>query len=750
VLRGPQGTLYGGSSEGGTIRYITPTPSLTRYSAYARAEASSVEDGGTNYEAGVAVGGPIIQDKLGFRASVWARHNAGWIDIIDPLTKQERFHNANDGSSRLFRGSLLWAPTESFRATLAYFTSREHYNLTNTSFNLPVAGTVTEPTQCYNTAAIPNMPFPSRSNPSPVAIGDAACAQARAANPAVYVRPGATYGPFNLEEFDQLGGSIGNGNLNPTTTLVQIPTLTLEYNFPHMSVKSITSYIDDETKGMQLDTSQLSFRNLNGRYVGPETPAAGVAVPRGFGFIAQYPDFYLGNGNFTALNKRYGVTQEVRFSSEANARPFSWVAGVFYANMHGNSDYRGQYDLERIAGLLYGITAEQRYGVPPLPNANGAPIIFDTHQQDTHDEEIAAYGEGNFWVTDKLRLTAGLRLSRVTFEYNNYEIGPGSGFNTYTTPGAITKGKINDSPVTPKVSAQYQITDNDMVYVTAAKGFRPGGVNNLLSPNICAFAVGQFGLTVFQLPTTFKSDSVWSYEAGGKIRILNNRVQINGDVYRIDWKDPQTQVAMGVGCGVPIVANGGKARSQGFEVESQAALFRGLTANLAVGYNKSKSLETVRGVFGPTNLNTGAPVTSGYVVSLEGTPLTPIQPKWSVQVGGRYEHELFNGARGYVRADYRWTSKYTLSFPGTQSYAPDAAAGISTDRLNLRAGVEFAGFDINVFATNLLAQKGNISGGRSGCPISEGSACTNFTSYNPFFSTNYLPKQFGIQVAYRH
>ena len=751
VLRGPQGTLYGGSSEGGTIRYITPTPSLTTYSTYMRAEASKVQDGGTNYEAGVAVGGPIIQDKLGFRASVWAKHNAGWIDIIDPLSGNERFKNANDGSSRLFRGSVLWAPTENSRVTLALFTSREHYDLTNFNFNLPVKGQVTEPTQCYNTATIANLPFPGRSNPAPVAIGDAACASAQAANPAVYIRPGNVYGPYDLKPFDQLGGSIGNGNLNPTTTLVTLPTLTLEYDFPNMTFKSITSYIEDQTKGMQLDTSQLSFRNLNGRYVGPDTAAGGVAVPRGFGFMRQYPDFYLGNGNFTAFNKRFGISQELRFSSAADARPFSWVAGVFFSNMHGKSDYEGQYDLTRIANLLYGITPEQRYGVPPLNNANGDPIIFDTHQQSTHDVEIAAYGEANYWVTDKLRLTAGLRVSRVSFDYYNQEVGPGSGFNTYTTPGAISSGSITDSPITPKLSAQYQITDRDMVYVTAAKGFRPGGVNNLLSPNICSFAVGQFGLTVFDLPETFKSDTVWSYEAGGKFRVLNNRVQINGDVYRIDWQNPQTQVSMGVGCGVPIVANGGKARSQGFELESQAALFDGLTANLAVGYNKSKSLETVRGAFGPVNLNTGAPVTSGYVVSLADNPLSPFQPKWSVQVGGRYEHELAAGMQGYVRADYRWTSKYTLSFPGTQSYAPDAATGISTDRLNLRAGVEYHGFDINVFATNLLAQKGNVSGGRSGCPISEGSACTNFSSYNPFFQVSgYMPRQFGLQIAYRH
>src|SRR5215469_13177772 len=69
VLRGPQGTLYGGSSEGGTVRFITPTPSLSRYSGQARAEASTTENGAPNYEGAVALGGPIVMDKLGFRAS---------------------------------------------------------------------------------------------------------------------------------------------------------------------------------------------------------------------------------------------------------------------------------------------------------------------------------------------------------------------------------------------------------------------------------------------------------------------------------------------------------------------------------------------------------------------------------------------------------------------------------------------------------------------------------------------------------
>jgi hypothetical protein len=144
-------------------------------------------------------------------------------------------------------------------------------------------------------------------------------------------------------------------------------------------------------------------------------------------------------------------------------------------------------------------------------------------------------------------------------------------------------------------------------------------------------------------------------------------------------------------------------------------------------------------------LISGAPVTSGYVVDLADTPVTPFAPKWSVQVGGRYEVEVAMDMKAYARADYRWTSKYVTSFAGTQTYAPDAAVGIANDRLNLRAGIETHGFDINLFA-----QKGNVTGGRGGCPIDPSGACPTFTAYNPFLQTNYAPRVYGLQIAYRH
>src|SRR5471032_2526662 len=69
VLRGPQGTLFGAGSEGGTVRYITTQPSLTKSSIYARSEVSATQYGDPSYEAGAAIGGPLVDGTFGARAT---------------------------------------------------------------------------------------------------------------------------------------------------------------------------------------------------------------------------------------------------------------------------------------------------------------------------------------------------------------------------------------------------------------------------------------------------------------------------------------------------------------------------------------------------------------------------------------------------------------------------------------------------------------------------------------------------------
>lgn len=86
VLRGPQGTLFGASSQGGSVRFITPKPNLDHTSVYARAEVSATEGGAASYEGGVAFGAPIVEDQIGFRASAWHRHEGGYVDRYTPVT----------------------------------------------------------------------------------------------------------------------------------------------------------------------------------------------------------------------------------------------------------------------------------------------------------------------------------------------------------------------------------------------------------------------------------------------------------------------------------------------------------------------------------------------------------------------------------------------------------------------------------------------------------------------------------------
>ena len=128
VLRGPQGTLFGGSAEGGAVRFITPSPSLTRYSAYARAEVSTTEGGAPSYETGLAVGGPIVEGKLGFRVSAWGRHDGGYMDHVSLYTARTIAKNTNDAITGVVRAAVSWAPTENLLVTPALYWTQKHDN----------------------------------------------------------------------------------------------------------------------------------------------------------------------------------------------------------------------------------------------------------------------------------------------------------------------------------------------------------------------------------------------------------------------------------------------------------------------------------------------------------------------------------------------------------------------------------------------------------------------------------------------
>lgn len=109
VLRGPQGTLFGSGSEGGTIRFITPEPNLDEYSTYARAEAGGTAHAGPVSEIGVAGGGPLVEERVALRASMSYRYEGGYVDRIDWHTRQVADPNSNAGTTKTARLAAKWA-----------------------------------------------------------------------------------------------------------------------------------------------------------------------------------------------------------------------------------------------------------------------------------------------------------------------------------------------------------------------------------------------------------------------------------------------------------------------------------------------------------------------------------------------------------------------------------------------------------------------------------------------------------------
>lgn len=121
VLRGPQGTLFGAGSMGGTVRFVTSDPSVNEHSAFARTELKRTRGGDLSYEGGMSVGGPIAEDRLGFRASAFFQHEGGWIDRVDRNSGATLDERQNAAESVALRAALTWVPTDGLRITSSVY-----------------------------------------------------------------------------------------------------------------------------------------------------------------------------------------------------------------------------------------------------------------------------------------------------------------------------------------------------------------------------------------------------------------------------------------------------------------------------------------------------------------------------------------------------------------------------------------------------------------------------------------------------
>jgi iron complex outermembrane receptor protein len=152
VLRGPQGSLYGASSFGGTVRYITNQPNLTEEHVTAKVTASDTDGGGPNGEVDALINQPLIPGYLAIRAMMFDRNNSGYIDQYptDPHNYLAVLPGPVDrdiNTEQTFGGRIAIEakPTDEFSATLAAY--YQHMDLgAPFTFDAP-PGTFSDPIQ---------------------------------------------------------------------------------------------------------------------------------------------------------------------------------------------------------------------------------------------------------------------------------------------------------------------------------------------------------------------------------------------------------------------------------------------------------------------------------------------------------------------------------------------------------------------------------------------------------------------------
>jgi iron complex outermembrane recepter protein len=662
VLRGPQGTLFGAGSEGGTIRFITPEPSLTVNSGFARTEIGQLEGGGTNYEAGAAFGGPIIDGILGFRVSASWREDGGWVNRVSytpppvnyvnettpfgvlpvayyagaPTSTGITESNANWRDTATFRAALKWAPNDRLTVSPSLSAQVLHIN---------------------DTAAY----WVSISNPG--------------------------------------NGNYSNGNAgrNPSNDPWYLAATKVEWTGAAVNFFSNTSYYSRAQHSTSDYTQWIDTVFLFNEY----PPAGDIGT-------AYFQD------------RQDNFTQEFRLSSTDPKAKLQWNVGLFYSHNHENT-----------TELIYDPDLAPALGLPELPQG----LSYSQPIYSVVDKQLAVFGELSMKLTDTVKFTAGARASRVDFDGFAAETGILLG-------GLVVNGANSgsDRPVTPRFVLNYQPDSDQLYYASAAKGFRPGGINVAL-PSACTAALPA------PIPNTFNSDSLWQYELGLKNTLDDRKLQLSASVYYTQWKNIQQFVYLT--CGLGFTPNLGDVTGKGGDI---ALDFRP-TPNLTLGFSAAYTDTTLNNT---VSLGTIGASAVNLVTKNDQLPANP----WNIDLSGEY---VFNEVdwRPYLRFDYQFASAQTALTPGIDANnAPNSdptLPGIPEIKvLALRAGMRLNGFDVSLFVQNALNYHTPTFVSRDlGTTVANGyglqsdpTPAGNFD--NNYFARGMTPRTFGVTATYRY
>lgn len=432
---------------------------------------------------------------------------------------------------------------------------------------------------------------------------------------------------------------------------------TIDYDFGFANLTSVTSY-SEQTRNEQSDISaQEGTRGLaNAIYA----PAAPNTIGLAFESDVEVEKF----------------TQEVRLQSPDNDR-FEWTIGGYYT--HEQTALIQEFFPFTLANQTF------------LPTAGTfGPFTFSRFvfaNIDAKYEEIAAFASATIKFGEHFDVTVGGRYSHNNQESVQQVIQLGN--------GAPQNGESSEGVFTWSVAPRYQINDRVAIYARIAKGYRPGGPN-FIPPGAPA-----------GFPAAFQSDSLISYELGFRAQTADHIFSVDGAVYYVDWDNililSSAQSAAGP---VGVNSNGRRARSVGAELSATLRPVRGLNLVASLAYVDAQLRDDTVPPAGGLNLTGG----------LAGDEL-PYTPSITANLSVDYEWALAENVEAFVGANFRMLGDQTAGFSaGYRAAFNDRIRIDDYQTVDLRAGVDFGRFNIQVNVRNLFDTYGVVSAG--GFPFS--------------------------------
>jgi iron complex outermembrane recepter protein len=491
------------------------------------------------------------------------------------------------------------------------------------------------------------------------------------ANPFTTTRPAVTLG--GRRQFTQLDEEF--------TDDFVLGDVNIEYNFGDLLLTSITSY---------------TYRDI---LVIRDAGALTSSITGGT--IGLSENIYTLDAPLDDATKATVWTQEVRFAGGGNRYP--WVAGGFFS--HTDRDY-GQNLL--VAGF------EDLSGIPtqglraPKDSLFFSDLGYKLNQ-------FALFGEVTVSPTEQFTLTGGLRYYH--FSEDKEQIFDGIFAQDNTGTSLVSQpGSTDANGVAPRVIASYKVSDTIHVNGQISRGFRLGGINDPLNVPLCT----PQDLVTFSGQETWGDEKVWNYEVGVKSRVLQGLGAFTASAYYMDIDDLQATVTAG-SCSSRVVFNVPNSRTQGFEVEFEAAPTSNFDFAISGTFNDSE----LRSTLTSTEASGAVSVVSGIE---EGRRL-PTVPRFQLATAATYQWEVRPGALAYITGTYQHIgSRFTqvgdedlgtldlLSFGANTIGAPLTTSVFTYDPkmpaydlVNLRAGLRRNNWDVSFFINNVTDERAFLS-----------------------------------------